>query len=116
MAGIIAVFGMTGCSLFATSPTDRLAATPSVQACPLALLEGVLARGDDDSAVVVWEFGEQRVQWPEGYVVERGSVLRLRDEAGHVVASEGERIYVGGCSTTNDELFIACGYVSRDPP
>lgn len=107
---------MTGCSLVGISPSEQEAATLSVQECPGALLEGVLARGDDDTAVVVWEFGEQPVQWPEGYVVEQGPVLRLRDDAGKVIASEGDSIRVGGGFTTGDELFVSCGHVSSDPP
>ena len=48
-------------------------------------------------------------------MVENAPELRLLDERGNVVASEGEPIYVGGTFTTGDELFIACGYVSSDP-
>jgi hypothetical protein len=103
---------MTGCSLVAVTPSEQGAA----RECPAALLGGVLAQGDDGAAVVHWENGEQRVKWPEGYVVEQGPIVRLRDEAGNVVASEGESIYVGGGFTMGDELFIACGYVSSDPP
>ena len=62
------------------------------------------------------EFGEQPVRWPEGYVVEQGPQLRLRDQSGAVVASEGDPINVGGGFTEGDELFIACGMVSTDPP
>jgi hypothetical protein len=112
----IAALGMTGCSLVAISPSGQEAATPSVHECPGALLEGVLARGDDDTAVVIWEFGEQQVQWPEGYMVEPGPVLRLRNDAGNVIASEGDPIRAGGGFTTGDELFVACGDVVSDPP
>jgi len=90
--------------------------TPSAQECPAALLEGTLARGPDGNAVVLWKFGEQPVQWPEGFVVEQDPELRLLDDHGNVVASDGEAIYVGGGFTAGDELFIACGYVSSDPP
>ena len=91
---------------------------PSVEECPAAaaLIRGVLARSDEGAAVVHWEDGDQRVQWPKGYVVDRGPVLRLRDDAGKVVASEGDPIYVEGGFTIGDDLFIACGYVGTDPP
>ncbi len=82
----------------------------------MADLEGTLARGPEGDAVVSWEFGEQPVQWPDGYRVEQGPRLRLLDAHGNLVASEGEPIYVGGGFTAGDELFIACGYVSSEPP
>jgi hypothetical protein len=40
----------------------------------------------------------------------------LRDALGNVVASDGETVYVGGGMDANNEAFVACGYVSRDPP
>ena len=33
-----------------------------------------------------------------------------------LVASEGDTVYVGGGMTPDDEVFVGCGYVSRDPP
>jgi hypothetical protein len=98
---------VVGCSV------NELVAT--AEACPAALLSGRLAQ-DGMALVVTTEFGEQPVRWPEGYVVEQGPQLRLRDRSGAVVASEGDPIYVGGGSTEGDELFIACGHVSTDPP
>jgi len=102
----------TGCSL----PSIVPASTPSVQECPAALLEGTLARGPEATAVVSWEFGDQAVQWPNGFVVEQEPELRLLDDRGEPVASEGDPIYVGGGFTVGDKLFIACGYVSSEPP
>lgn len=99
-----------GCSLGDILPG------PTAQDCPAALLEGTLAQGANGTALVVSEFGEQPVKWPDGFVVEREPVLRLLDDRGNVVASEGGPIFVGGGFTTGDELFIACGYVSSDPP
>jgi len=32
------------------------------------------------------------------------------------VATEGDTVYVGGGMDAADEVFVACGYVSRDPP
>ncbi len=118
-AAWLALVTVTGCSLqvIAPPPTPSVQApTPSVQACPTALLEGTLVQGDDGSALVLWEFGEQPVQWPEGYVVEREPEFRLLDNHGDVVTSEGEPIYVGGGFTPGDKLFVACGHVSSNPP
>lgn len=80
------------------------------------LLEGTLARGPDGTAIVASEFGEQAVQWPDGFVVEREPKLRLLDDRGELVASEGDPIYIGGGFGPGDEVFIACGYVSSEPP
>jgi hypothetical protein len=79
-------------------------------------LEGTLARGPEGTAVVSWEFGEQTVQWPEGFVVEQEPAFRLLNNRGQPVASEGDPIYVGGGFTAGDGLFVACGYVSSEPP
>ena len=102
----VAGFAIAGCSTI--SP-------PTAQECPAALLSGRLVQ-DGEALVVMTEFGEQPVRWPEGYAVEQAPSLRLRDPSGTVVASEGDTIYVGGGATAGDELFIACGYVSTDPP
>jgi hypothetical protein len=85
--------------------------------CPGALLAGQLAPSGDGGAVVVDEFGENRVTWPDGYTVEVSPELVLRDPLGRVVASEGETIYIGGGQDPDDpEAFKACGHVSRNPP
>jgi hypothetical protein len=89
---------------------------PSCAGCPDALLSGTLARGDDNTAVVLSEFGEQAVEWPFGYSVQTEPDFALSDLWGRVVASEGDPIYVGGGSSEDDSLWIACGYVSGDPP
>ena len=111
LAVCVAMVAAAGCSV-ELIPTP----TPSARECQTAFLKGTLAEGPEGSALVSWEFGEQPVQWPDGFVVENAPELRLLDERGNVVASEGETIYVGGGFTTGDELFIACGYVSSDPP
>ncbi len=111
-AACLALVAVTGCSPAIIAPPP----TPSVQECDAALLEGTLVQGDDGSALVSYEFGEQPVQWPEGFVVERDPEFRLLDNHGDVVASEGEAIYVGGGFTPGDKLFVACGHVSSDPP
>ncbi len=102
----------TGCSL-----DELLAPTLTPQVCPAALLSGRLAPDPGGGALVISpEIGAQPVQWPEGYMVIEDPVLSLLDPDGNLVASEGDTIYVGGGFTIGDELFIACGYVSRDPP
>jgi hypothetical protein len=43
-------------------------------------------------------------------------VAQLRGPFGQVIAAEGELVYVGGGMNADDTAFVACGYVSRDPP
>ena len=62
------------------------------------------------------EFGSQPVRWPHGFSADGTSELVLRDGAGNVVAAEGETVFVGGGMDPANELFVACGHVSRDPP
>jgi hypothetical protein len=84
--------------------------------CPAALAQGQLAADGEDGALLKGEFGETLVRWPDGYRVVQGPELQLRDPFGALVASEGDTVYVGGGMTPDDEVFVACGYVSRDPP
>jgi hypothetical protein len=84
--------------------------------CPEALAQGRLAPDGEGGALLQGEFGETRVRWPAGYVVVQEPELKLRDPFGSLVASEGDTVYVGGGMTPDDEVFVACGYVSRDPP
>lgn len=108
LVGVVA----TGCSL-----DELLAPTLTPEECPAALLSGRLAPDPDGGAHVISpDIGAKPVRWPEGYVAVEDPVLRLVDPDGNLVASEGDTIYVGGGFTAGDELFIACGYVSRDPP
>ena len=108
----VGVMAATGCSPLSIAPDS----TPSLQECPAGLLEGTLARGPDGTAVVTWEFGDQVVRWPDGFAVEQAPALRLLDDRGEPVASEGDPIYVGGGFGPGDKVFIACGYVSSEPP
>jgi hypothetical protein len=104
-AGAAAIAVMTACSL-----------VPIPHACPTALLEGLLAFDDHGGALVMTEFGRQPVRWPDGYRVEQAPNVVLRDAWGMSVATEGDTVYVGGGMDAADEVFVACGYVSRDPP
>ena len=100
-----------GCSL------DELLAPPlTPEECPGALLTGTLAPDGEGGELVVTEFGEQPVRWPDGFAVQQAPELRLIDDAGNLVAVEGETVYVGGGMDAADEVFIACGYVSTEPP
>lgn len=112
LALCIVAMAATGCS----SPSVVPDSTPSVQECPAGLLEGTLARGPHGTAVVSWEFGDQAVQWPDGFMVEQEPALRLLNDRGELVASEGDPIYVGGGFGPGDQVFIACGYVNSEPP
>jgi len=112
ITGALIAVSLAACSL----PTP-FAPAGTAEACPAALLEGRLASDGRGGARLVWEFGPQAVQWPDGYRVEGGDEgVLLLDPNGAIVAIEGDMVYVGGGFTAGDELFLACGYVSRDPP
>ena len=100
----------TACALLPT-PTR----TPQVEECPAALLSGVLRR-NGETLVVATDSGSHRVVWPTGYAVLQGAPLQLRDDAAQIVAAEGDPIFIGGGFSDGDEWFIACGYLSTDPP
>jgi len=105
---VILTVGLAACAL------DLLPKTP--QACAGALLQGLLASDGGDGAVVIADGIEYRVVWPDEYVVEPGPPVRLRNSTGNLVASAGETVYVGGGMGAGDRAWVACGYVSRDPP
>jgi len=98
---------LAGCQLLGISGTG----------CPTALLEGTLAPDPEGGALVVTEFGQQPVDWPDGYQAETvAGRVQLLDAGRNVVASEGESIYVGGGMDQDDTVFAACGYVGTQPP
>lgn len=108
LRGLIAVFiaaVMVGCAL-PFGPTE----------CSAALAEGRLAPDGQGSALLVMDDRRQPVQWPAGYSVEPGPPVRLWGPGFQLIAEEGDTVYAGGGFTEGDELFIACGYVGRDPP
>jgi hypothetical protein len=87
------------------------------EACPGALAEGRLANDGNGNAILIMAPNRrQPVQWPEGYSVDPGPPIQLYDRNDHLVAEEGDVVYAGGGFTEGDELFIACGFVSQDPP
>ena len=93
------------------------APTPTAEECPTALMWGALAPDPEGGALVVNpDVGAHPVRWPIGYVVEEEPALRLLDEVGTVIASEGEMVYLGGGMDAADEVFIACRPVDTEPP
>jgi hypothetical protein len=84
--------------------------------CPTGLGQGALANDGHGNAILVTADQRQPVQWPDGYSMDPGPPLRLLDEHGDLVASEGEWVYVGGGMDATDEIIVACGDVSTDPP
>jgi hypothetical protein len=85
--------------------------------CPSALAQGRLASDGEDGVLLQGEFGETRVRWPDGYSVVQQPEVKLFGPFGNLVASEGDTVYVGGGFTEpGGEIFVACDYVSRDPP
>lgn len=101
--GLLA-FAVTACSLLPGG-------------CPTALAQGELAPDGDGGALLRGEAGEIRLRWPDGFSVAADPEVSLHGPFGALVASEGDTLYVGGGFTgADDEVFVACGYVSRDPP
>jgi hypothetical protein len=100
--GLVAA-AATGCSLLPAG-------------CPEALAQGRLAPDGEGGAFLQGESGKTRVRWPDGYRVVQEPELQLRGPFGNLIASEGDTVYVGGGFAPGDEVFVACGYVSRDPP
>jgi hypothetical protein len=79
-------------------------------------MEGRLVPDDRWGVALQTEFGPQGVRWPHGYVAALDPGLVLLDDSGHLVARAGETVYVGGGMDADNVLFVACGYVSPDPP
>ena len=77
---------------------------------------GYLAPDGAGGALLENEFGQTRVRWPDGYKVVVDPV-RLYGPFGSLIATEGDAVYVGGgMSQPDEEVFVACDYVSTDPP
>jgi hypothetical protein len=65
----------------------RQEVTPSPPACPAALLSGQLAPAEGGAGVLEPDFDEVTpVTWPDGYTVETGPSVVLRDPAKAVIA------------------------------
>jgi hypothetical protein len=85
------------------------------QACPTALISGVLV-ADGDALGLGSEEGDIRpVHWPDGYSVRSEGVdLVLVDVLGNIKAREGDRIEMAG-SAADDGSAHGCGPVGVVP-
>lgn len=79
--------------------------------CMDALLGGTLTRHAQTGLGVTSADGQSTaVEWPFGYTSrQEGTKVALLDEAGKVVAREGDQISVGG--GFGDDMWHACGGV-----
>ncbi len=79
------------------------------QPCMAALLAGTLVRDETDGvAVETADRQRERVVWPYGYAArESAGGLQLLDANGQVVATEGDRLHVGGGEIA-DGQWAAC--------
>jgi hypothetical protein len=88
------------------------AGTP--QACPAALIEGIL-RADEEWGIVLeaTDGAKVKVLWPHGYSarVDDGG-LALIDEDGSIVAHAGDLVQVGGGGTDAEGTWVGCGGVT----
>ena len=106
IVGLAAVVGLCAC-------TTLLPSGP--EACPDALLEGTLVRGDDGemdvhNPEVDVDFP---VSWPDGWTSrEVGGVLQLFDGE-RAVGAEGDRFSAGGGFSPGPvEVFDPCGPIA----
>ncbi|MGH2427832.1 MAG: hypothetical protein ACRDGV_02925 [Candidatus Limnocylindria bacterium] len=80
------------------------------QACPGALLEGILVRHDEAGLAVEHADGiSSVVVWPHGYVARDAERRELLHRSGHVVAREGDLIRAGGGFFPPNDAFHPCG-------
>jgi len=86
------------------------------QACPAALLVGVLT--EQAGELVVIQEGQttaKRVNWPSGYGIRPdGDKLVVTDVFGREVAREGDTVRLGGGETTQSGTFDVCGHIEVD--
>jgi hypothetical protein len=79
--------------------------------CAASLIAGTLVR--DDTYGVAVDTGDQRVPvvWPYGYFASEGpDGILVLDRHGTVMATEGERVALGGGMDAADERFMTCNY------
>jgi hypothetical protein len=101
----------------ASSSLGDLVAVPTLppetgetpQPCMAALLAGTLVRDETDGvAVETADRQRERVVWPYGYAArESAGGLQLLDANGQVVATEGDRLHIGGGEIA-DGQWAAC--------
>ncbi|MEP7379401.1 MAG: hypothetical protein ABI725_07575 [Chloroflexota bacterium] len=81
------------------------------QACPAALLTGLLSEQAGELVVIPDGGGPpERVNWPAGHAVRRdGDSLVVVNIFGWVVAREGDRVRLGGGATSQTGTWDVCG-------
>lgn len=81
------------------------------QACPAALLTGLLSEQAGELVVIPDGGGPpERVNWPAGHAVRReGDSLVVVNVFGSVVAREGDRVRLGGGETSQTGTWDVCG-------
>ncbi len=86
------------------------------QACPVALLTGVLVEQDAELVVISEPGGRpERLLWPWDYRVRReGARLVVVDLFGVVRARAGDRVRIGG-GEVEDGTWLACGGIEVVP-
>lgn len=86
------------------------------QACPTALLVGVLTEQTGELVVIPeGRAPAERVNWPSGYGVRPdGDSLVVTDVFGREVAREGDTVRLGGGETTQSGTFDVCGLIEVD--
>lgn len=88
------------------------------QACPAALLEGMLVRHAEAGLAVEGDpnFPPTVVLWPHGWVARDVDGIReLLDSDGRVVGREGDFVSAGGGMNARDTAFIPCGSFEITP-
>ena len=88
------------------------------QACPAALLEGMLVRHDEAGLAVQGDpnFPATPVVWPHGWAArDVDGVRKLLDADGRVVGREGDFVSAGGGMNAPDTAFVPCGSLEITP-
>ena len=110
MAAGLVMAATTACTTLISVPTQKPQPPGTPQACPAALITGTLVADVrwgialDDPAGFVRE-----VVWPSGYAARDDGRLLLLNEAGRVVAREGDQVTIGGGEIGSDGAWLACG-------
>ena len=96
--------------------TAVVASGRCAQACPTALLVGILAEHAGELVVIPeGQTTAERVNWPSGYGIRPdGDTLVVTDVFGREVAREGDTVHLGGGETTQSGTFDVCGHIEVD--
>jgi hypothetical protein len=88
------------------------------QACPAALLEGMLVRHEEAGLAVQGDpnFSATLTVWPHGWAArDVDGVRELLDADGNVVARDGDFVSAGGGMDATDTAFVPCGEIEFTP-